>query len=156
MKFEDAERYRIHIFCFFRKLVTCVDEVEDLTQETFIRVFRYFPRYNQGLEFRPWLYRIATCVYIDHIKNKKKLPDNAEWDENDPPVSEEQTANVEFWQLIKFCVEALTFRQRRILELKWEGVSNVSIAESLGCSEGTVRAELITIGARVTRILEEK
>lgn len=48
-------------------------EAEDLLQETFVRAFRFFHRYDQSLPFTSWLYRIMTNLHIDRMRKKHRL-----------------------------------------------------------------------------------
>lgn len=48
-------------------------DAEDLTQETFLRAFRFFDRYNRDMPFENWLYRIMSRVFIDELRKKPKF-----------------------------------------------------------------------------------
>lgn len=44
------------------------DDVEDLTQETFLRVFRALPYFDARARMSTWIYTIAHRVTIDHLR----------------------------------------------------------------------------------------
>jgi len=46
-------------------------EAEDVTQEAFLRVYRNLDRYDEGLKFSTWIYRIATNLCIDRLRKRK-------------------------------------------------------------------------------------
>src|SRR5579862_5914567 len=48
-------------------------EAEDLVQESLIRAFRFFGKYDQSLPFTSWLYRIMTNAHIDSVRRKGRL-----------------------------------------------------------------------------------
>src|SRR5215468_6577470 len=48
-------------------------DAEDLTQEAFVRAFRFFDRYNRQMPFENWLYRIISNVFIDEILKKPRI-----------------------------------------------------------------------------------
>ncbi len=48
-------------------------EAEDLVQETFLRAFRFFHRYDDSLPFTNWLYRIMSNAHIDGVRRKGRL-----------------------------------------------------------------------------------
>src|SRR5579862_7245964 len=48
-------------------------DADDLTQETFLRAFRFFDRYNRDMPFENWLYRIMSRVFIDELRKKPKF-----------------------------------------------------------------------------------
>jgi RNA polymerase sigma-70 factor (ECF subfamily) len=48
-------------------------EAEDLVQETYIRAYRFFHRYDQSLPFTNWLYRIMSNAHIDTMRRRGRL-----------------------------------------------------------------------------------
>ena len=48
-------------------------EAEDLVQESLIRAFRFFNKYDRSLPFTSWLYRIMTNAHIDSVRRKGRL-----------------------------------------------------------------------------------
>ena len=48
-------------------------EAEDLVQETFVRAYRFFHRYDESLPFTNWLYRIMSNAHIDAVRRKGRL-----------------------------------------------------------------------------------
>src|SRR5579862_9637756 len=48
-------------------------EAEDLVQDTFIRAYRFFNRYDDRLPFSSWLYRIMTNAHIDMVRRRGRL-----------------------------------------------------------------------------------
>src|SRR5438270_1202902 len=48
-------------------------EAEDLVQETYVRAYRFFHRYDQSLPFTNWLYRIMSNAHIDAMRRKGRL-----------------------------------------------------------------------------------
>lgn len=48
-------------------------EAEDLLQETYIRAYRFFHRYDQALPFTNWLYRIMSNAHIDSMRRKGRI-----------------------------------------------------------------------------------
>lgn len=55
------------------RLTGNASEAEDLVQESFIRAFRFFGKYDQSLPFTSWLYRIMTNAHIDSVRRKGRL-----------------------------------------------------------------------------------
>jgi len=47
-------------------------DAEDITQEAFLRAYRFFDKYNRQMPFENWLYRIISNVFIDEIRKKPK------------------------------------------------------------------------------------
>src|SRR2546423_6495887 len=48
-------------------------DAEDLTQEAFLRAYRFFDRYNRQMPFENWLYRIISNVFIDEVRKRPKI-----------------------------------------------------------------------------------
>ncbi len=48
-------------------------DAEDLLQESFVRAFRFFHRYDRSLPFLSWMYRIISNAHIDMVRRRNKL-----------------------------------------------------------------------------------
>ena len=48
-------------------------EAEDIVQETFMRVFANFERYDSNHKFSTWIYRIGTNLCIDRLRKRKSV-----------------------------------------------------------------------------------
>jgi len=55
------------------RLTGNVAEAEDLVQESFVRAYRFFHRYDESLPFTSWLYRIMTNAHIDMVRRRGRL-----------------------------------------------------------------------------------
>lgn len=68
---ELTKRYIKPIFNFVRRYAQSEEVAEDITQDTFFKVWRNVKQYKRGMKFRPWLYTIARNTSLDFIKKKK-------------------------------------------------------------------------------------
>ncbi|MBI3721976.1 MAG: sigma-70 family RNA polymerase sigma factor, partial [Fimbriimonas ginsengisoli] len=48
-------------------------EAEDLVQETYLRAFRFFYRYDAGMPFTNWIYRIMSNAHVDALRRRSRL-----------------------------------------------------------------------------------
>lgn len=70
---ELVRRYMKPIFNFARQYSKTSEDAEDITQDTFLKVWKYIGRYGKGRAFKPWLYTIARNTALDLIKKKKAI-----------------------------------------------------------------------------------
>lgn len=134
-------------------------DAEDLTQESFLRAFRFFDRYNREMPFENWLYRIMSRVFIDELRKRPKLktqsldqPLNA-GDSGDADVlleipdfdsdPERLVLHDALDEHLQAALNALPAEFRiAVILADIEGLSYEEIAESMHCSLGTVRSRL--------------
>jgi RNA polymerase sigma factor (sigma-70 family) len=64
-------KYYTPIFKLISRMIHSREEVEDLTQEAFIKAFSSLASFNEEYSFSTWLYKIATNNAIDHVRKKK-------------------------------------------------------------------------------------
>src|SRR3990172_7223997 len=53
-------------------------DAEDLVQDTVLKAFRYFDKFDRGTNFRAWIYRILTNNFINTYRKRKKQPNRVE------------------------------------------------------------------------------
>lgn len=64
--------YRTRIHRYLARLVGQGD-AEDLTQEVFVRVSRGLPDFKGAAKLSTWIYRIATNVAVDRLRDRKSV-----------------------------------------------------------------------------------
>jgi RNA polymerase sigma-70 factor (ECF subfamily) len=64
--------YSKPIYNFIRRLVGSLDEAEDLTQETFLKVYSELENLRDPDQFRFWLYRIARNEVYQRLRRRKR------------------------------------------------------------------------------------
>ncbi|CAM3286817.1 RNA polymerase sigma factor SigW [Sporolactobacillus spathodeae] len=65
----DKYKNKVYVICF--RMVGNKQEAEDLSQETFLRAYRYIGQYDMERKFSTWLFRIATNLSIDALRRRK-------------------------------------------------------------------------------------
>lgn len=124
-------------------------DAEDLTQETFVRVFRSLSTYTPGT-FEGWLHRITTNLFLDMVRRRNRirmdaLGDNAEQipGREGPGSPERGFEHANLDHDVQRALDALSPEFRAAVVLcDIEGLSYEEIAVTLGIKLGTVRSRI--------------
>ena len=130
-------KYQRKVMSIIARLVRQPAEIEDIAQETFIKVYRAIPNFKGESAFYTWLYRIAvncTHTYVEKNLKRSLLPDEKiTLDEGtfalnpsliDSHTPESHLVNQEIVQVIAQSMAELPEELRRALELReLEGLS---------------------------------
>jgi RNA polymerase sigma-70 factor (ECF subfamily) len=129
-------------------------EVEDVTQEAFIKAYRALPNFRGDSAFYTWLYRIAANAAKNHLvalgrrpTSDMALDDSEVFDVpgrlKDHQSPDEVIMGQELEVLISRTIEELPVELRAALTLReFEGLSYEEIADVLECPIGTVRSRI--------------
>lgn len=129
-------------------------DAEDLVQESFVRAYRFFHRFDESLPFSSWLYRIMTNAYIDEMRRRGRLKTSslnephpetgASWDVMDNrPSPEAVVLSGEMDADIQEALNRMTPEFRiAVLLADMQGLSYEEIAEVMNTSVGTVRSRI--------------
>jgi RNA polymerase sigma-70 factor, ECF subfamily len=152
-----AEKYRRPMLGFMYRVTRNTHIAEELAQEVFLRVYRARATYNAEAKFSTWLYRIASNLSVNYLRDTKhERPEMAvSLDEPDEETGttldladksmnvEQQMLRRERLQAIKRHVQALPERQRNaVLMHKYQGMDYRQIAEVLNISESATKSLL--------------
>src|SRR3972149_2566556 len=91
-------RHRDPVVSFLYRMVQNLAIAEELAQDVFLRVYRARASYEPSAKFTTWLYRIATNVALNHIRDGRMAKQLAAIDDPGSEVGRElraQDANVE-------------------------------------------------------------
>lgn len=148
------ERHRNPVVNFLHRMVQNRAVSEELAQEVFLRVYRSRETYEPTAKFTTWLFRIATHLALNWIRDGKKekhneslseeLIEGAERQVADRQPSVEQALIQEVkTQEVRKAIEALPEKQRAaVLMHKYQGLDYSQIAGALSCSESAVKSLL--------------
>jgi len=69
-----AEQYRPELQAYCYRMLGSVDECEDLVQDTYLRAWQAYERFEGRSSVRLWLYKIATNTYLNVLQTRKRRP----------------------------------------------------------------------------------
>lgn len=148
-----GQSYR-HAYNMAYRLTSNATEAEDLLQETYLRAFRFFHRYDENLPFNSWLYRIMTNVHIDMARKRGRLKTvsfeagaaegGRTWEAvDDAPAVDSQVLESTLDEPLQLGLKAMTAEFRTAVVLSdIEGLAYDEIAEIMETSIGTVRSRI--------------
>ena len=165
-------KYQRRIGALVSRYVSDAGEVEDVTQEAFIKAYRALDKFRGDSAFYTWLYRIASNAAKNHLVAKGRRPgadttiEDAEAFEQAGLISESSTPEAvvmseELAQVVTEAMNALPEELRAALTLReLEGLSYDDIAAVLECPVGTVRSRIFrareAIDERVRQQMSEE
>ncbi|MBN2135221.1 MAG: sigma-70 family RNA polymerase sigma factor [Acidobacteria bacterium] len=153
---------RIHhkmVFNLGYRFLNSAEEAEELTQEVFLRVYRFLPRFKKESSLKTWIYRITVNSALNrqqwlkrrksekHVSlNQKNNDDERELQDiipDESPSPENSTINTELQNKIQECLSKVPKKLRIAVILRdIEGLSYEEIAVALGINDGTVKSRI--------------
>ena len=148
-------RYRRQVYNLALRMLRRAEDAEDLTQETFVRMFRALERYDTTRPFGAWIITIASRLCIDHLRRRRLNPmsmfqkDAASEEEyvieaEDPgPGPDVVTVHREEERRAVDLIDSLPEHYRIVVMLRHQqDLSYEEIAEALELPLGTVKARI--------------
>jgi RNA polymerase sigma-70 factor, ECF subfamily len=167
-----VSRYKDSLTNYLNMMVGDYDTAADLSQETFLRVYRNIHRYSNLYQFSTWIYRIATNLAIDEMRYRKRRGQvfyKNVW--GSKPSTDKETPEFELRdarrgprdeilrkessQVLGDAIRSLpekyrtAFIMKEVQELPYD-----TIAKVLNCSAGTIKSRLHRARELLQRKLE--
>ena len=130
-------------------------DAEDLLQDTYVRAFRFFHRYEPGTNAKAWLFKILRNGFINRYRKAQKRPEEVDFSKIEEifeslleprqrlPGPEEEILARSLDEPIEDALRMLPEEYRSVLLLAVvEGFSYREIAATLDCPMGTVMSRL--------------
>jgi RNA polymerase sigma-70 factor, ECF subfamily len=147
------ERHRGPIVHFFYRMVRNQAVAEELAQEVFLRVYRSRGSYEPTAKFTTWLFRIATHLGLNWIRDGRNERWHHSLDHDGDGAARhvpDRARNVEQDLLyevklgeVRQAIDSLPSKQRAaVLMHKYEELEYAQIADVLRCSESAVKSLL--------------
>jgi RNA polymerase sigma-70 factor (ECF subfamily) len=147
-------RHRGPVIHFLYRMVQNAPVSEELAQEVFLRVYRSRATYEPTAKFTTWLFRIATHLALNWIRDGKHEKRQESLDQELVEGAErqiagrERTIEQELLEEVKLrevrqAIEALPEKQRAaVLMHKYQELDYAQIARTMGCSDSAVKSLL--------------
>jgi RNA polymerase sigma-70 factor, ECF subfamily len=165
-------RYQKKLLNFFYRLTWDFHASEDLTQEVFLRVYRFRSHYEETAKFQTFVFRIARNLWIDQVRKRRVRPDAVSLDlevagKDEPgvlgdmladeraPRPSDTTDKSDIARAIRQAVAELDQPDQMLFsmvtrkEMKYR-----DIAEVLGIPEGTVKSKVFYMYRKLRERLE--
>ena len=159
----DKQAFNLLVVKYQRKLARLLSrfirdpaEVEDVTQEAFIKAYRALPAFRGDSAFYTWLYRIGINTaknYLMAMGRRAPTSTEVEAEEAEGFEEGEQLRDIntpeslllsnEIAQTVNSTIEKLPEELRKAIQMREiEGMSYEDIAQAMDCSFGTVRSRI--------------
>lgn len=161
-----VDAYQNRVFGFVRRMVPNPDEAADITQETFIRAFQSFARFDGRSSVRTWLFRIAHNLCVDRARKLDRSP--AAVGLVDQEMGEEIEVSDTRWQpdqmvmddelmeVVEGAIAGLSEKLRSVLLLHdKEDMQYDEIASLLDVPVGTVKSRLFLARNHLQSVVNE-
>ena len=151
-----VEKYQRKLGRLLSRFIRDPSEVEDVTQEAFIKAYRALPAFRGDSAFYTWLYRIGINTaknYLMAMGRRAPTSTEVEAEEAEGFEEGEQLRDIntpesvllsnEIAETVNRTIEALPEELRKAIQMREiEGMSYEDIAQAMDCPIGTVRSRI--------------
>jgi len=162
-------KYYMPIFRLISRMIRRREEVEDLTQEAFIKAFTSLACFNEEYSFSTWLYKIATNNAIDYIRKRKlqtfSINKPIESEESDytfelpdtEPEPDQELIAAQRKKMLDDAMNSLPTKYRQVILMRHVDEKEYQeIAKTLKLPLGTVKAHIFRARELLYKRLRDK
>lgn len=150
-----VQRYQQKVGGVISKLIKDYHEIQDITQDVFIKVYKALPKFRGDSAFYTWIYRIAINTAKNHLVAKGRRIQNSDIEPSeaesysggyekqnfDTPDAEYERQEIE--QALQVSIKGLPEDLKQAIILREvDGLSYEEISEKMECPIGTVRSRI--------------
>lgn len=163
------KKYYQLIYNLVYRMISKKEDVEDLTQEAFIKAFNSLKNFDKQFSFSTWLFKIATNNAIDYLRKKKlstfSIDKQIESDDSDYsfeiPDSENKPdkhiMDKEMRKILDEAIESLPPKYKQVIVMRHKGeLEYEEIAKELKLPLGTVKAHIFRGRELMNKYLKDK
>lgn len=163
---ELVEKYQSRVYSIVLAIIGDKNDAEDLSQEIFVKVYRFLHQFKGRSKFFTWLYRLTinTCI---SARNKKKKDNeiyqfqseknliSAHILQSDAKSPMEILQNKELEEKIKLALDSLSDGLKEVFVLREiEDLSYKQLSKIFNCPEGTIKSRLFRAREELKKKLE--
>ena len=161
-------RYQHKVAALIARFIKDPHEVEDVSQEAFIKAYRALKLFRGDSAFYTWLYRIAVNTAKNYLVSRGRRPPSTDVDMEDAQLVEETAALREYdtpdanlekddlEKVIYQAIEDLPEDLRTAFTLReFSGLSYEDITEIMDCPVGTVRSRIFRAREAIDKKIRE-
>lgn len=161
MKFQTAyEECKDSVYAYLVYMTRDLKLAEDLSQETFLRIFLHMNKFRGEASVKTWALSIARNVFLSYARKKKPiLMEEVPFEQSSEVLlnlPEEAVLKQEKKNQVRECLQCLGEQDRTVLLLRdYEELSYEDIAKILGISSEAVKSRLYRARQKFKKIYEE-
>ena len=159
---EIYKRHHRRVYSICMRMLQSPSEAEDLTQDTFIQLYRKIGSFRGDSAFTTWLHRMTVNQVLMHFR-KRTVKYEKTTEEGETPVQMVAgTANPERMRIVDKialdnAIEQLPKGYKNVFVLHdVEGFEHEEVARILGCSVGTSKSQLHKARLKLQKLLKKK
>ncbi len=128
------------------------DLAKDLAQEVFVKVWNNLYKFRKESQVATWIYRITVNTCLMRLRKKKRLLLKRDFQGELAAVNEEESGLREL-QLKKMhqCIAKLSDRNKTIILMELEGLSQKEIASVMGMNHAAIRTRIHRIKQELSK-----
>jgi RNA polymerase sigma-70 factor, ECF subfamily len=148
---ETMQRYEREIMRFLLRTTRDREDTLDLFQETWLRAYRAYTKLDGSDGIRPWLYRIATNLCLNRVRDRARrtrviVDDEVTESHRGSAIDGTHDGVIH----LKAAIDHLPRKQREALIMrKFAGLEYDEIGAALGCSNEAARADVYQAVKRI-------
>lgn len=165
---EIVKKYENKVFGIVYHMIKNQNDVEDLAQEVFIKVYKNLSKFKGDSSLYTWIYKITVNLCLDEMKKRKNIiyldekleVEDGELERELPSSDKTQVELYEEKELkenLHKCIGKLPEKQRVMIVLRdIKGFSYEEISEITSVKLGTVKSQINRARLKLKELLDEE
>lgn len=144
------------IYSMFRRMVSSHDEADDLTQETFIKVYKNMSKFRNDSSAYTWIYRIAVNTGLNYLR-RQKIRQTVGLDKVNVVAENDHSHSSELQNIyLKKAIKKLPSKQQMVIILRsYQGLAFKEIGRIMESTENAVKVNYSHALKNLNKIFDE-